>query len=65
MNVGFTVASGLQLLISGPIYQGNSTLNAGQLNLNNAGALGTGAFTIAGGAIDHTCGSPLTRRGIC
>ena len=41
-------------------YSGITTLNAGQLNLNNAGALGTGAFTIAGGAVDNTSGSPIT-----
>lgn len=41
-------------------YNGGTTLNAGQLNLNNAGALGTGSFTIAGGAIDNTSGSPIT-----
>jgi autotransporter-associated beta strand protein len=40
-------------------YAAGTTLNAGQLNLNNPGALGTGAFTIAGGAIDNTSGSPL------
>ena len=41
------------------------TLSVGQLNINNAGALGTGTFTISGGGkdvvkIDNTSGSPIT-----
>jgi fibronectin-binding autotransporter adhesin len=35
-------------------YTGGTTLNAGTLNINNDSALGTGAFTIAGGTIDNT-----------
>lgn len=43
-------------------YAGGTTLNAGQLNINSATALGAGAgaFTIAGGAIDNTSGGALT-----
>jgi fibronectin-binding autotransporter adhesin len=33
------------------------TLSAGQLNINDAGALGTGMFTISGGTLDSTAGS--------
>ena len=36
------------------------TLSAGTLNLNHAGAVGTGPFTIAGGSIDNTSGAPVT-----
>ncbi len=35
------------------------TLNAGTLNINNAAALGTGTFTIAGGTINNTSGAAL------
>ncbi len=43
-------------------YTGGSTLFAGTLNLNNASALGaaSGTFTINGGTLDNTSGSPLT-----
>jgi fibronectin-binding autotransporter adhesin len=38
-------------------FSGGLTLSAGTLNLNNAGALGTGTFTIGGGTIDNTAGA--------
>jgi fibronectin-binding autotransporter adhesin len=41
-------------------YTGGTTNSAGTLALNHAGALGTGAFTISGGALDNTSGSPVT-----
>ena len=39
-------------------YSGGTTLSAGQLNINNASALGTGTFTISGGTIGNTSGAP-------
>lgn len=44
-------------------YSGGTTLVDGTLNLNNASALGTGNFTILGGAIGNTSGSPITLAG--
>ena len=41
-------------------YTGGTTLNAGQLNINNALALGTGPLVVAGGTIDNTSGAPIT-----
>ena len=41
-------------------YGGTTTLSAGQLNINNASAISTGAFTISGGAIDNTSGAAIT-----
>ena len=41
-------------------YSGGTTLSAGQLNINAAAALGTGALTISGGALGNTSGSPIT-----
>jgi fibronectin-binding autotransporter adhesin len=41
-------------------YSGGTILNAGTLDLNNASAIGTGTFNIAGGTIDNTSGSPIT-----
>ena len=35
------------------------TLSAGLLNIANAGALGTGLLTLAGGTINNTFGAPL------
>ena len=44
------------------IFTGGVTLNAGQLNINNAAALGTtaGTFTISGGTIDNTSTGDIT-----
>jgi autotransporter-associated beta strand protein len=41
-------------------YSGPTTLSAGQLNLNNSSAIGTGTFTIAGGTFDNTSGGAIT-----
>ncbi|NWK56515.1 autotransporter-associated beta strand repeat-containing protein [Verrucomicrobiaceae bacterium N1E253] len=41
-------------------FSGGVVLNAGTLNLNSAGALGSGTFTVNGGSIDNTSGSVLT-----
>jgi autotransporter-associated beta strand protein len=43
-------------------HTGGTTLSAGTLNINNSNALGTiaGTFTISGGIIDNTSGSPIT-----
>jgi len=41
-------------------YAGGTTLSAGTLNINHTNALGTGAFTIAGGNISNTSGSSIT-----
>jgi autotransporter-associated beta strand protein len=40
-------------------HTGGVTLNAGTLNVNHSAALGTGALTIAGGALDNTSGAPI------
>lgn len=40
-------------------YSGGTTLNAGTLNINNGGALGSGTLTINGGTINNTSGSPV------
>ena len=41
-------------------YSGGTTLTAGTLNINNATAIGSGAFAIGGGTIDNTSGSAIT-----
>ncbi len=43
-------------------YTAGTTLSAGQLNINNASAIGTGAVTlnVAGAIIDNTSGSAIT-----
>src|SRR5262249_40360090 len=48
--------SGALTLSGTNTFSGGVTLNDGTLNINNASALGTGAFTINGGAIDNTSG---------
>ena len=52
--------SGTQVLAGSNTYTGGTTLSAGQLDLNNASALGTGAFTISGGTIGNTSGAAIT-----
>ena len=45
-------------------HGGGTTLGAGTLNIGNASALGTGAFTVAAGAVfDNTSGGDLTLTG--
>jgi autotransporter-associated beta strand protein len=41
-------------------FDGGVNLGAGTLNVNNAGALGTGTLTITGGTLDNTSGSTIT-----
>ncbi len=45
-------------------YSGGATLNAGTININNAGALGTGSITLQGApaviTIDNTSGAAIT-----
>jgi len=41
-------------------YTGGTILGAGTLNINNASAIGAGAFTITGGTLDNTSGSSVT-----
>ena len=49
--------TGTLTLAGSNTYSGGTTLSAGQLNINNAAALGTGTFTISGGTIGNTSGS--------
>jgi autotransporter-associated beta strand protein len=41
-------------------FSNGMTLSAGQLNIDNATAIGNGTFTISGGVIDNTSGSAVT-----
>lgn len=50
---------GTVTLSGGNTFGGGITLSNGFLHLNNAGALGTGPFTIFGGTIDDTSGGDL------
>ncbi len=54
-----SVATGAQLLLSGSSAMSSMTLNGGYLNLNiaNAGVLGSGPLTINGGAINANVGA--------
>ena len=52
--------AGTLALSGGSNYSGGMTLSAGQLNINNATALGTGTFTISGGKIDNTSAGAIT-----
>ena len=54
------MGSGALTLAQANTFSGGVTLNTGTLNLNHAQALGTGTFTINGGALDNTSGAPLT-----
>jgi autotransporter-associated beta strand protein len=52
--------SGTLTLAGNNTFSGGITLSAGQLNLNAAGALGSGNFTILGGTLGNTSGSSVT-----
>ncbi len=52
--------SGVLVLSGADTYGGGTTLSAGQLNINNPSALGTGTFTISGGTIGNAYGSAIT-----
>ena len=52
--------TGTLTLAGSDTYSGGTTLSAGQLNIDHASALGTGTFTISGGAIGNTSGSAIT-----
>ena len=52
--------TGTLVLGGSDTYSGGTTLSAGQLNLNNAAALGSGALTISGGTIGNSSGSAIT-----
>jgi fibronectin-binding autotransporter adhesin len=41
-------------------YAGGTTVSGGQLNINNAAAIGTGTLTLTGGNIDNTSGGAIT-----
>ncbi|MGC3959775.1 MAG: autotransporter-associated beta strand repeat-containing protein [Verrucomicrobiota bacterium] len=44
-------------------FGGGMQLNAGTLNVNSDGAIGTGTFAVTGGTIDNGSGAPLTLSG--
>jgi fibronectin-binding autotransporter adhesin len=57
---GFS-STGSTLVLSGTnIFTGTYTLNSGQVNLNNAAALGNSTFVITGGTVDSSSGSAIT-----
>jgi autotransporter-associated beta strand protein len=56
---GTTVSAGTLTLAGNNTTTGATTVNSGTLNINNANALGTGALTMNGGAIDNTSGAAI------
>ncbi len=52
--------AGTLILAGADTYSGGTTLSSGQLDLNNASALGTGPLTISGGTIGNTSGAAVT-----
>jgi autotransporter-associated beta strand protein len=48
------INTGTETLSGANTYTGGTTLFSGQLNINNASAIGTGLFSIYGGTIDDT-----------
>jgi autotransporter-associated beta strand protein len=55
-----TVEAGTQTLAGANTYAGGTALLGGQLNINNAQAIGTGTLTISGGMIDSTTGGSIS-----
>ena len=54
------IGNGTLTLSGANTFSGGMRLSAGQLNINNATAIGSGAFTINGGTIDNTSGGVIT-----
>ena len=54
------VGAGTLTLGGSDTYSGGTTLSAGQLNLINASALGSGPLTISGGTIDNASGVSIS-----
>jgi autotransporter-associated beta strand protein len=52
--------SGSLTLSSANTYTGGTTLNAGTLNINHAGALGAAPLSINGGSLGNTSDAPIT-----
>lgn len=60
-DVSLTKTGNGTLTLSGAnTFSGGMILSAGQLNLGNGSAVGTGTLTINGGTIDNTSGGDLT-----
>ncbi|MCX7008138.1 MAG: autotransporter-associated beta strand repeat-containing protein, partial [Kiritimatiellaeota bacterium] len=60
-NYSLTVAGAGALALQGAnTFGGGLMLNAGTLRIENAGALGSGTFTINAGTIDNASGAPVT-----
>ncbi len=59
INLSLTGA-GTVTLAGANSYTGGTTLSTGTLNINNASAIGTGAFIINSGTINNTSGGALT-----
>jgi hypothetical protein len=54
------IGTSLVILSVANTFSGGTVLSAGQLNINHATAIGTGAFTINGGVIDNTTAGSIT-----
>jgi T5SS/PEP-CTERM-associated repeat protein/autotransporter-associated beta strand protein len=54
------IGAGVLTLTGNNAYSGGTILNAGTLDINSASAIGTGLFTINGGAIRNNSGADLT-----
>lgn len=54
------VIAGKWVLSGANTYTGGTQLSSGALDINNAGAIGTGGFFISGGTIDNTSGAAIT-----
>jgi len=61
-GTGVLIKDGVNLLTlnSANTYSGGTQFLNGQLNINNASAIGTGLLTVAGSYLDNTSGAPVT-----
>ena len=55
-----SIGAGTLTLSGNNSFSGGTSLRSGQLNINNANAIGSGTLAIEGGTIDNTSGAAIT-----
>jgi autotransporter-associated beta strand protein len=59
INTTYSAPTGSFTLSGNNVHSGGTSLHGLRLNIDNAGALGTGTFTLSGGTLDNTSGAAI------